>query len=145
MVELWESKDPGSHQTLKANKTKVDDDENESEDCCPTPNCSCLEENNLSPGAVGDRFLGLCLVSVQDLMSTLSQKHIVSLQGRPFQDDSVLKWTISLKVSRLFLVAIISLTKSKSFICHLRLLRLPLTYTTYIVDNKSKVQSKDSF
>lgn len=59
----------------------------------------CCNEGNLSPGAVGHRFLGLGLFSVRDLMSTPSQSHVVSLQGRPFeeQDDSVLNWTINLK------------------------------------------------
>ena len=54
--------------------------------------------DNVSPGAVGHRFLGLCLVSVRDLISTPSQTHVVSLQGRPFQDDLVLNWTITLQV-----------------------------------------------
>ena len=54
--------------------------------------------DNVSPGAGGHRFLGLCLVSVRDLISTPSQTHVVSLQGRPFQDDLVLNWTITLQV-----------------------------------------------
>jgi hypothetical protein len=60
------------------------------------PAVSCTEDN-VSP--VGHKFLGLCLVSVQDLMSTPSQTHVVSLQGRPFQNDSVINGTVALQVS----------------------------------------------
>lgn len=84
LVELWESENGN-------NEVKEDS-------CCPTGSpCHCLKQGNISPSAVGHRLLGLCLVSVQDLMSTPSQHHLVSLQGRPFLDDTVLNWTINLR------------------------------------------------
>ncbi len=65
-------------------------------------------EDNMSPAAAGHRFLGLCLVSVQDLMSTPSQTHVLSLQGRPFQDDPVIPVTLTLQVSWPFLALSLS-------------------------------------
>ncbi len=81
LVELWESEE---HPKMP-------------KDCQMSRCCCCEEDDNLSPAAIGHRFLGLCLVSVRDLMSTPSQSHVVALQGRPFLDDTVLNWTISLK------------------------------------------------
>ena len=110
LVELWESEEASvAHhggQPPVGCQAHIDGGSGAA-DCCQSStagNCYCSEaEGNLSPGAVGHRFLGLCLVSVQDLMATLSQNHVVSLQGRPFLDDSVLNWTITLKVSIYFM------------------------------------------
>ena len=111
LVELWESEDPAHH----SGGQEASESASETAECCQSrfsSNCLCTSsaeaekawaEGNLSPGAVGHRFLGLCLVSVQDLMATLSQNHIVSLQGRPFLDDSLLNWTITLKVRNLLM------------------------------------------
>ena len=50
--------------------------------------------------AIGHRFLGLCLVSVQDLISCPFQTHVVSLQGRPFSEDEGTNGTLSLQVGK---------------------------------------------
>ena len=103
LVELWESEEASVAHHGGQEACQADIGGGAAADCCQssTGNC-CCSEGNLSPGAVGHRFLGLCLVSVQDLMATLSQNHVVSLQGRPFLDDSVLNWTITLKVSKVY-------------------------------------------
>merc|ERR1719318_274779 len=36
-----------------------------------------------------DAFLGLAIVSVSELMVTNSQRHVVPLQGRPYEEDQV--------------------------------------------------------
>jgi len=36
-----------------------------------------------------DAFMGLAIVSVSELMVTSSQRHVVPLQGRPYEDDQV--------------------------------------------------------
>ena len=36
-----------------------------------------------------ERFLGLGIVSVSELMTTPSQRHVIPLQGRPYEDDQV--------------------------------------------------------
>ena len=115
LVELWESEDPARDHSGNGQEAS-ESAASEAAECCQSrkssSNCLCTAsaeaekawaEGNLSPGAVGHRFLGLCLVSVQDLMATLSQNHIVSLQGRPFLDDSLLNWTITLKVRKLLM------------------------------------------
>ena len=51
---------------------------------------------------IGHQFLGLCLVSVQDLISCRRQTHVVSLQGRPFSSEDETRGTLSLQVSILF-------------------------------------------
>mgnify|MGYP001306480531 CR=1 FL=1 len=118
LVELWESEDPARDHS--GNGQEASESASEAAECCQSrkssSNCLCTAsaeaekawaEGNLSPGAVGHRFLGLCLVSVQDLMATLSQNHIVSLQGRPFLDDSLLNWTITLKVRKLLMMFLV--------------------------------------
>ena len=116
LVELWESEDPARDHSGNGQEAS-ESVASEAAECCQSrkssSNCLCTAsaeaekawaEGNLSPGAVGHRFLGLCLVSVQDLMATLSQNHIVSLQGRPFLDDSLLNWTITLKVRKMLMI-----------------------------------------
>ena len=82
LVELWESEDPAHH---SGNGQEASESvASEAAECCQSrkssSKCLCTAsaeaekawaEGNLSPGAVGHRFLGLCLVSVQDLMATL--------------------------------------------------------------------------
>ena len=120
LVELWESEDPAHH---SGNGQEASESAStEAAECCQSSSkCLCTAsaeaekawaEGNLSPGAVGHRFLGLCLVSVQDLMATLSQNHIVSLQGRPFLDDSLLNWTITLKVRKLLMNLVVFIGSS---------------------------------
>ena len=58
-----------------------------------------LQNSNFS-AAIGHRFLGLCLVSVQDLISCPFQTHVVSLQGRPFSEDEGTNGTLSLQVGK---------------------------------------------
>ena len=36
-----------------------------------------------------EKFLGLGIVSVSELMTTPSQRHVIPLQGRPYEDDQV--------------------------------------------------------
>ena len=36
-----------------------------------------------------DAFLGLAIVSVSELRATASQRHVVPLQGRPYEEDKV--------------------------------------------------------
>merc|ERR1719318_2182411 len=36
-----------------------------------------------------DAFMGLAIVSVSELMVTSSQRHVVPLQGRPYEEDQV--------------------------------------------------------
>ena len=124
LVELWESKDPAHH----SGGQEASESASETAECCQSrssSNCLCTSsveaekawaEGNLSPGAVGHRFLGLCLVSVQDLMATLSQNHIVSLQGRPFLDDSLLNWTITLKVRKLLINLVLFIGSSVDYL-----------------------------
>ena len=38
-----------------------------------------------------DAFLGLAIVSVSELRATASQRHVVPLQGRPYEEDKVRK------------------------------------------------------
>ena len=36
-----------------------------------------------------DAFMGLAIVSVSELLATASQRHVVPLQGRPYEEDKV--------------------------------------------------------
>ena len=38
-----------------------------------------------------DAFMGLAIVSVTELLATASQRHVVPLQGRPYEEDQVTK------------------------------------------------------
>ena len=39
-----------------------------------------------------DAFMGLAIVSVSELLATASQRHVVPLQGRPYEEDKVGPW-----------------------------------------------------
>lgn len=47
-----------------------------------------------------NKFLGLAIVSVQELLESASQRQVISLQSRPYQNDHV-TGTLTLEVSRL--------------------------------------------
>ena len=36
-----------------------------------------------------DAFMGLAIVAVSELLATASQRHVVPLQGRPYEEDKV--------------------------------------------------------
>ena len=38
-----------------------------------------------------DAFMGLAIVSVSELLATASQRHVVPLQGRPYEEDKVMR------------------------------------------------------
>ena len=40
-----------------------------------------------------DAFMGLAIVSVSELLATASQRHVVPLQGRPYEEDKVGPWS----------------------------------------------------
>lgn len=46
----------------------------------------------------GNHFLGLAIVSVEELLVNPYQRQVLSLQARPYQDDSV-SGTLTLEVS----------------------------------------------
>jgi len=46
----------------------------------------------------GNQFMGLAIVSVEELLVNPYQRQVLSLQSRPYQDDSV-SGTLTLEVS----------------------------------------------
>ena len=42
-----------------------------------------------------DAFMGLAIVSVTELLATASQRHVVPLQGRPYEEDQVTRVELS--------------------------------------------------
>lgn len=45
-----------------------------------------------------ERFLGLGIVAVEELMITSSQRHVIPLQGRPFEERDIVNTLLTVQV-----------------------------------------------